>query len=212
MFDAVVVSTESPAYAEIAIHYGAEVPCLRPQALSGDASPDIEWVAYTLQHLRDTGREFDCFSILRPTSPLRTAATIRRGWETFLADPGIDSLRAVEPCSQHPGKMWRILGGRLVPVLPVQPAGTLWHSRPTQSLPEVWVQNASLEMAWTRCVSEFGSISGEAIAPFQTLHPEGLDLNDESDWRYVLDLVESGRAELPAVGVEPWVGDDAEDV
>ena len=40
-----VVSTDSDDFAEIARHYGAEVPFLRPAEMAGDLSPDIEWVA-----------------------------------------------------------------------------------------------------------------------------------------------------------------------
>ena len=72
VFDAVIVSTDSSEYAEIARHYGAEVPFLRPSEFSEDLSPDIEWVRYTLNELIARGRDFSQFSILRPTSPLRT--------------------------------------------------------------------------------------------------------------------------------------------
>ncbi|MCZ6666582.1 MAG: acylneuraminate cytidylyltransferase family protein, partial [Gammaproteobacteria bacterium] len=68
-FGAVIVSTDSPGYAEIARHYGAEVPGLRSSEISSATSPDIEWVHYTLELLKAGGRMFDCFSILRPTSP-----------------------------------------------------------------------------------------------------------------------------------------------
>lgn len=71
IFSDVIVSTDSEHYADIARHYGADVPFLRPQQLAGDVSPDIEWLAYTLDRLRDEGREYECFSILRPTSPFR---------------------------------------------------------------------------------------------------------------------------------------------
>src|SRR5574339_1249249 len=106
VFDAVIVSTDSEEIAAIARHYGAEVPFLRPAALAGDTSPDIEWVEHTLAELRTQGRTWDCFSLLRPTSPFRSADTIRRAWNRFLAQEEVDSLRAVEKCAQHPGKMW----------------------------------------------------------------------------------------------------------
>ncbi len=53
VFDSVVVSTDSEKYADIAKHYGAEVPFLRPAEMSGDLSPDIEWVEFTLKKFRD---------------------------------------------------------------------------------------------------------------------------------------------------------------
>src|SRR5690348_3540711 len=77
VFDAVIVSTDSEEIADIARHYGAEVPFLRPAALASDTSPDIEWLEYTLAELSRQGRSWDAFSLLRPTSPFRTAGTIR---------------------------------------------------------------------------------------------------------------------------------------
>ena len=115
VFDAVIVSTDSEEIADIARHYGAEVPFLRPAALAGDTSPDIEWLEYTIAELQARGRSYDCFSLLRPTSPFRTAATIRRAWATFTAQQGVDSLRAVELCTQHPGNMWIVRGQRMNP-------------------------------------------------------------------------------------------------
>ena len=78
IFESVIVSTDSEETAAIARHYGAEVPFLRPAQFAGDASPDIEWVEYTLTELRRRGRSWDCFSLLRPSSPFRTAGMIRR--------------------------------------------------------------------------------------------------------------------------------------
>ena len=106
IFTDIVVSTDSPQYADIAKYYGAEVPFLRPAEMATATSPDIEWITFTLEKLRDAGRNYDCFAILRPTSPFRRAQTIVRAWSQFLSKSKIDSLRAVEPCKQHPGKMW----------------------------------------------------------------------------------------------------------
>ncbi len=137
IFKTVIVSTDSGRYADIARYYGAEVPFLRPAKIAGDTSPDIEWVEYTLKQLRHNGQEYEYFSILRPTSPFRLPATIRRAWQEFLAQEGVDSLRAVEKCRQHPGKMWIVRGNRMVPLLPMGPAEQPWHSSQYPSLPGV---------------------------------------------------------------------------
>ena len=130
VFESVIVSTDSEEIAAIAKHYGAEVPFLRPSQFAGDTSPDIEWLEYTLTELKRMGRQWDCFSLLRPTSPFRTAATIRRASAHFIAQDGVDSLRAVEKCAQHPGKMWVLDGDRMVPLLPSGSDGQPWHSTP----------------------------------------------------------------------------------
>lgn len=199
VFDAVVVSTDSEEYAGVARHYGAEVPGLRPAELAGALSPDIEWVAHILDQLSRDGRQFDCFSILRPTSPFRLPGTIQRAWEIFRGEDGVDSLRAVEKCSQHPAKMWVVRGNRLLPLLPYGPAEQPWHSSQYQALPAVHVQNASLEIAWTRLVTDGGTIAGETIVPFFTEGCEGFDINRPEDWWMAERLLETGAARLPEV-------------
>jgi N-acylneuraminate cytidylyltransferase len=204
IFSAVIVSTDSKRYAEIAEYYGAEVPFLRPSELAGDLSPDIEWLEYTLGGLRQDGREFDCFSILRPTSPFRLPETIQRAWQAFLADDGVDSLRAVEKCKQHPGKMWVVRANRMLPLLPLSPAEQPWHSSQYQSLPEVYAQNASLEMAWSRVVFEGRTIAGNVLMPFFTRDYEGFDLNSDYDWNLAEHLVRSGQARLTHIPQSPY--------
>jgi CMP-N,N'-diacetyllegionaminic acid synthase len=204
VFTKVLVSTDDGRYADMARHYGAEVPFLRPATMAGDRSPDIEWVEHALDELKKLGESFDCFSILRPTSPFRGAAAIRRAWDTFLAADGADSLRAVEKCKQHPGKMWVIRNGRMYPLLPLSPAEQPWHSSQYQALPEVYVQNASLEIAWTRVVREQRTIAGVTIVPFFTQGLEGVDVNDARDWEWAERMVERDPAVLEPVNQQPF--------
>jgi CMP-N,N'-diacetyllegionaminic acid synthase len=199
IFKTVAVSTDSQVYADIAGHYGAEVPFLRPAKIAGDTSPDIEWVAYTLSRLRDNGQDYEYFSILRPTSPFRLPDTIRRAWEQFLAQEGVDSLRAVEKCQQHPGKMWVVRGSRMLPLLPMGPAEQPWHSSQYPSLPEVYVQNASLEIARTRVIFKDRTIAGNVLMPFFTENYEGFDVNSEYDWQLAEHLIQKGEANLPNI-------------
>ena len=204
VFSAVIVSTDSQLYGDIADHYGAEVPYLRPTDIAGDLSPDIEWVEYTLSRLQENGRRYDCFSILRPTSPFRLPETIQRAWHAFKDEKGVESLRAVEKCRQHPGKMWVVRGNRMVPLLPLTPPEQPWHSSQYQSLPEVYVQNASLEIAWSRVVFEGRTIAGDILMPFFTKDYEGFDVNSAYDWNLAEHLVDSGQARLPSLSQSPY--------
>ena len=153
MFADVIVSTDAESIAEIARYYGAEVPFLRPSEMAGDLSPDIDWVRYTLETLARAGRACDAFSLLRPTSPFRSAGDHPPSLAHVPRRDGRDSLRAVEPCRQHPGKMWVAEGDRIVPLLKDGPSDPPWHSTPYQALPKVLTQNASLEIAWCRTVT-----------------------------------------------------------
>jgi len=204
IFDAVICATDSEEYASVARYYGAEVPFLRSKEISGDKSPDIEWVVWMLQSLAATGREFDVFSILRPTSPFRLPETIRRAWQAFTADPAADSLRAVEKCKQHPGKMWVIRGGRMLPVMPFTNNGTPWHSSQYAALPEIYAQDASLEIAWSRIALEQNTIAGEAVIPFVSQGLEGYDINEPEDWLLAEHYLAQGEARLPTIDQPPY--------
>jgi len=204
VFQEVLVSTDSEQIAAIARHYGAEVPFLRSEEISNDVSPDIEWVDYTLRKLEELGRCYDCFSLLRPTSPLRTAETIRRAWREFHKETGIDSLRAVEKCRQHPGKMWIVRDRRMTPLLKDGTKQQPWHSSQYQSLPVFYIQNASLEIAWSRVVFEGRTIAGEAVMPFFTEGFEGFDINDPDDWTVAEHKLSKGEISLPHISAKPY--------
>jgi N-acylneuraminate cytidylyltransferase len=192
IFDAIVVSTDGEETAAIARRYGADVPVLRPAELAGSTSPDIDWVTHILH-----ATSYDAFSILRPTSPFRRGATIRRAWEAFTAVPDADSLRAVRPVREHPGKMWIVDGRLMRPLLP-QPDGEVpTHSRQTAALPLVHVQDSSLEIAWTRIVAG-GEIAGQRVVPFLCEGVEGFSIDYPEDWQEAERLAAADPGLLPS--------------
>lgn len=207
IFDAVVLCTDSEHYAEIGRHYGAEAPFLRSAEISGSTSPDLEWIEFSLAQLRERGEEYDCFSILRPTSPFRSVDMLHRAWALFSDNDRVDSIRAVEKCSQHPGKMWMLRSDTMVPLMPFNNEKEKWHNSQYAALPDVYVQNASLEIAWTDVIQRERSISGSVIAPFITEGYEGFDINQPVDIWYGHYLVENGLVSLPEIKEAPFFGE-----
>ncbi len=57
-----------------------------------------------------------------------------------------------------------------------------WHAGQYQALPEVYVQNSALEIAWTRAVTAYGTREGRVVAPYLTEGLEGFNIDDEDDW------------------------------
>jgi CMP-N,N'-diacetyllegionaminic acid synthase len=202
LFDDVIVSTDSPEIAAIAQHYGAEVPWLRPAEIASATSPDVEWVVWTLRRLADEERRYDLFAILRPTSPFRRGAAIRQAWDQLLAQgDDADSIRAVELCKQHPGKMWIVDGAMMRPLLD-QGDGVPLHSNQYAALPPVHVQNSSLEIAWSRVAVDGGTIAGERVAAFLSDASTGFSIDYEEDWAAAERMMASAEATLPAVEQE----------
>jgi CMP-N,N'-diacetyllegionaminic acid synthase len=202
VFDRINVCSDDPAIVDVA--YNSLVGYIKRQPVT-DEQPDIEWVRHALDVDASVNVRHrtiaDAFAILRPTSPFRTADTIRRAVQQFKETP-CSSLRAVERAKQHPGKMWQQTHAeQIVPLLEhwTWPDNVTqrydrppMHSRPTQQLPPVWVQNSSLEIAHRWCVDVFDSISGPKVAPFFTEGMEGFSLDYPDDWeraeRYVAAL------------------------
>lgn len=173
IFSRILVCSDDDAINLMGRCYGVES---FTRETASDDEPDISWVRAVL-----ATNPCESFAILRPTSPFRTADTIQRAFEQFCKSE-VHSIRAVEPVRQHPGKMWYVRDGCLKPIWDSGDPTRPFHSKPTQELPTAYVQNASLEMAWSYVVKAFGTISGTKIAPFFTHGYEGLNIDTETDW------------------------------
>jgi hypothetical protein len=88
--------------------------------------------------------------------------------------------------------------------MPLTPPERPWHSQQKASLPEVYVQNASLEIAWTEMALTTRSIAGSVLVPFFTEGDEGIDINSAEDWWYAEHLVATGGAKLPPIDAPPF--------
>ena len=206
IFTDIIVCSDSVAITNLAItDYGVSGRVAGPPC-HVDTCCDITWV-------RDIMRicPLDAFAILRPTSPFRNAESIKSAWASLQhsydpngGKPYFDSVRAVAKYEgPHPAKCWRSTGKRITMIKPwveeTHPDGTPFHSSPTQSLKTVWRQTGGLEMAWTRVLTETGTISGTKVHPLILSGPEALDINTPEDWAEAERLVASVEGILPEV-------------
>jgi CMP-N,N'-diacetyllegionaminic acid synthase len=196
IFDRIVCSTDNGKIAKVAQRYGADTPFLRPAEFATSTSPDIEWITHALSELDE---HYDLFAIVRATNPFRGPEVLRLGLEQLLATPEADSIRAVELVKQHPGKMWVLEGKTMRPLLDQSHLESAWHAGQYQALPEIYVQNSALEIAWTRVVSQTGTREGRVVAPYLTRGYEGFNIDDEDDWDRARRLLDAGQVALPEV-------------
>lgn len=192
--DRVLVSTDSPAIAEVAQSYGAEVLGLRPAELSGDGAHDIEFLEHAMQEWAP-GDSSQLWAILRPTSPLRSAHSIRIARENLINNSWADSIRALRPVTEHPVKMWRLneVTGEASTYLD-QPGS---FNGPLQDLEKVYIQASSLEIVRRGAALASHSISGRRVLGFSLPEAESMDVNSEHDWIVLGHLISQQPGLLP---------------
>lgn len=184
-YDRVIVTSDIDEVTRLASQMGTSCWSRPPVP---DLQPDIEWVT----EIMNAWPSFDTFSILRPTSPFRSADTIREAWLRWVqVMHEVDSLRTVRRVSEHPYKMWDETGPLYQDINNWDgiPKDQPWNL-PTQSLPPFYIQTAGLEIAHTRALPH--SISGDRVAPFIIEGPAALDINTLQDMWVAEQYVREG--------------------
>ena len=193
LFSKILVSTNSKKFAKISEKYGAEVPFLRPDNISTSHSSDFQWVNFTMKKLNKLGFFYSHYFILRPTSPFRTSSTIINAWNKFKKYKSVETLRAVEICGQHPGKMWINSKNFIKPLIRGKKNGQPFYNLQFKSLPRIFVQNASLEISKVQVLNLYKTITGKKIIPFYTKNFEGFDINLPYDLKYAKFLIKNKK-------------------
>ncbi len=100
--DRVIVSTDSIAIAQIAEHYGAEVPFLRPKDLAADNSSEILSWKHALDYEKiSSGSYPEVFLSVPATAPLRQVKDLEKCLEKFRKSD-IDILITVTESPKNP--------------------------------------------------------------------------------------------------------------
>jgi len=98
LIDRVLVSTDDPRIAEVAVEYGAEVPFMRPKELATDSSSIGDTVYYSLKKLSEEYEYAPDYVVeMYPTSPFRTKALVDMLLEILLK--GFTQVKTVKKIS-----------------------------------------------------------------------------------------------------------------
>ena len=200
IFESTIVASNSELVCKIARHYGATQVIKRSEEDSTSTSLDIEW----LKNLYAAGKlTTDLFSILRPTSPLRSIHLIKECVDAFL-NSSADSLRTISKVSEHPGKMWRISAGSIISPYLTQPeCSSATHAMQYQSLEELYVQTSVFEIAKTSVIKDTNSREGNTILGHITHGIDSHSIDSEKDFDYLKYLVNNNLALLPVIKKTP---------
>ncbi len=191
--DRIILSTDSPEYANIGEEYGAEIPFLRPAEYASDTALDIDVFYHCLSFLKEKeGLVPDIVVQLRPTYPIRNPEDIEHMIELLLENEEADSVRSIAPAKEIPYKMWhKDEQGKLTPIMKDIPE---CYNMPRQSLPKVYYQNACIDVVRGRVILEKHSMTGSHILGYEM--DKNYDIDTEEEFRKAeafLTLAQGGR-------------------
>lgn len=78
-FDRIIVSTDDPEIADVAIKAGAEVPFMRPPELSDDHTPTMPVIQHAINFVQAQGNVPEDVCCIYATAPFVTANDLQRG-------------------------------------------------------------------------------------------------------------------------------------
>jgi CMP-N,N'-diacetyllegionaminic acid synthase len=165
LIDRVIVSTDSKRIADVAKHYGAEVPFIRPFELAQDDTVDLPVFEHCLDYLKNNELYIpDIIVHLRPTSPLRTVSMIDDAINLLIENSDASSVRCVCEPAQNPFKMWAIGKDGFIKSL-INSNIHEAYNQPRQALPEVYWQNGYVDIMRCKTISRDKSMTGDKILP-----------------------------------------------
>ena len=83
VFDRVIVSTDDEEIADVARHYGADVPFLRPSELSGDQVGATDVMAHAVEWFREQDQNPLAVCCILATAPFIQQEEIKKGLDIF---------------------------------------------------------------------------------------------------------------------------------
>jgi len=182
LVDRVIVSTNSPEYAQIARQYGAETPFLRPQSISNDKSTDTEYLVHAIKWLEENENwKPDIILRIMPTVPFCKPKTIDSCVKLLLVSPEADSVRTITLASHHPYKMWRTEGEFLRPAFSKNLTGyESSPEHPRQLFPSMYAHSDPIVMRYDALMKN-GHL-GRKIKYLEVDPEDAVDINHEIDF------------------------------
>ena len=180
--DRVIVSTDSELYATIARKYGAEVPFLRPDEISGDNSTDYDFIKHTLNWIQDNEETQPVYLVhLRPTTPLREPKLVDAAIERMRQNENATSLRSVHEMSETAYKTVEIEKDYLKCIC----TGSLDLddlNRPRQEFVKTYDPNGYVDVYKTSYIIDNKKLLGDRVLAYITPRITEVDTMEEFDF------------------------------
>ena len=179
--DRLVVSTEDEEIASVAQNFGVEV-VRRPMALAADSSRTEEALLHALDAMEERGERFDVVLVLEPTSPFRSAATIKSAIVTCVDGPS-PSVLAVRETRENIG---HVTEGVFRPLAPGAP-------RRRQDRQPFYVESSTIYACRVDYLRRTGTLVADDWGAMVVPEAEVADINTEDDFLFVEFMMRKRR-------------------
>lgn len=180
LIDRLIVSTEDKKIAAVARKYGAEVPFLRPKALSRDNVPGVMPILHALQKFPGYS-EVLC---MQPTSPFRRSADIDK-FIRFAWKQDAKAVVSVGPTEKHPS--WTFYLGKNKKLIPILKQKKIKQTR--QTLKQAWLLNGNMYYAKANWIKIKKSFISEETYGFPLFHEKNIDIDTKKDWEKAIQAI-----------------------
>ncbi|CCO23459.1 cytidylyltransferase domain-containing protein [Maridesulfovibrio hydrothermalis] len=181
----ILVSTDSSQIAEEGLKYGAEVPFMRPDELSGDKAETIEAVIHALTWLKENENyEPDAVICLQCTSPFVQAKDLRNGIKIFINQKA-QAVFSVCEAASHPMKMGSINEQGTWEHLLCSPSETC-----RQKLDKIYQHNGAFYIVDTGIILTERTWFPDRTLPYIMPQDMSIDLDTERDLKYLEFLMQ----------------------
>lgn len=178
-----VVSTDSQEYADLSREFGAEAPFLRPSAISGDRSTDVEFIEHALDWFAARGEEPELIVHIRPTTPLRDPALIDEAVRLFRAAPDATALRSVHEMAESAWKTFEIAQQGQLRRLGADNSALDAANNARQQFPKTYQANGYVDVLSSAFIRRTRLIHGDHVKPFIT--PTVVEVDNENDFAHL---------------------------
>ena len=178
--DRVIVSTDSSSYAEIATHYGAEVPFLRPAELSSDTSTDLDFMLHAMHWLEKYDQDEPEYWVhLRPTTPLREPTLIDNALLALKNEPQATALRSGHLSPESPFKWLRKNSDGFLVGLTSDDTDLDKYNLPRQAYPDVYIPDGYVDVVKRSFVMTANKLHGDRVLAFESPYCTEVDSIEE---------------------------------
>lgn len=183
LFDRVVVSTDSPEIARVALEHGAEVPFVRPTTLADDVTPVSAATADALARLDPDGVRYAAVCQLMANCPLVRAADVRDSYRQFEASGAEAQVSVVRFGFQNP--WWAMQRAENFELEPLHPDRLQQRS---QDLPELFAPTGAVWWAKADVLRREGTFHVPHRTGWALAWERAIDVDTEEDFE-LLEVV-----------------------